>query len=302
VVGPEELERAVRLLRVRGRREATGLLSGSSVSRFRGSGIEFEESRPYVPGDDVSSLDWSATARTGQLHVKRHREERSQTLLFALDTSPSLAFHTVGTSKSALAARAVALLTAAAGRTGDRTALVAFDGGVRERIAPGRGGAHALRVLRAAVRHAPEAGAAPRGASDLAVAARALQGLTRRRGVVLLFSDFRVALGAEQRAALGELARRHELVAVVLVDPAERELPRVGALRIADPASGATRLLDTASPATRARYREAAERRRRELASELRRAGTETLWLRTDASPLQPLAHFLAERAARRAR
>lgn len=323
----EELARAVRLLRIRGRREATGLFSGSSISVFRGAGLEFEESRPYVAGDDVSALDWSATARTGELHVKRHREERNQTLLFALDTAPSMAFHTVGVSKAALAARAIALLTAAAGRAGDRTALVAFDARVRERIAPGRGGAHALRVLRAAFPggdlqgsppHAPRTprlpraprgreprgffqSLEPRGSNGLAVGVRAVQGLTRRRGVVLLFSDFRGTPLPELARPLGELSRRHDLIAVPLVDPAERELPRAGMLRIADPASGATRLLDTRSNRVRARYREAAERRRRELESELIRAGAELLWLRTDASPLHPLAHFLAERAVRRA-
>ena len=141
----EELARAVRLLRLRGRREAAGLFSGSSISPFRGAGLEFEESRPYVPGDDVSSLDWSATARTGQLFVKRHREERSHTLIFALDVSQSMAFRTGSTSKAALAARTIALLTAAAGRAGDRVGLVSFDGAVRECIAPGRGGAHGVR-------------------------------------------------------------------------------------------------------------------------------------------------------------
>lgn len=300
----EELARAVRLLRIRGRREATGLFSGASISVFRGAGLEFEESRPYVPGDDVSALDWSATARTGELHVKRHREERNQTLIFALDTSPGMAFHTAGVSKAALAARTVALLTAAAGRAGDRTALVAFDTRVRERIAPGRGGAHALRVLQAALPREPRSDGRrpePRGSGDVVAAVRALQGMTRRRGVVLLLSDFRGAPPAELGRPLRRLARRHDLIAAPLVDPAERELPRAGMLRIADPASGATRLLDTRSPRVRARYREAAERRRRELERELRRAGAEFLWLRTDASPLHPLAQFLAERAVRRA-
>ena len=109
-----ELERAARLLEVRSRREASSAFSGGYRSAFRGGGIEFEESRPYLPGDDVRALDWNATARSGVPYVKRFREERDQTVLLAVDVSASMSFGSAGRAKAALAAHAAALIAAAA--------------------------------------------------------------------------------------------------------------------------------------------------------------------------------------------
>lgn len=295
----EELARAVRLLHLRGRREATGLFSGSSVSPFRGSGLEFEESRPYAPGDDVRSLDWSATARTGELYVKRHREERSHTLLFALDASRSMAFGTGAASKVEVAARAIALLTAAAGRAGDRFGLLTFDSNVRECIEPGRGGSHALRVLRATVRGTT----APRGSARLAAAVDRLRAIARRRATVLLLTDFRDASldAAGLRRQVAALGARHDVIALPLRDPAEIELPDVGTLRIADPRRpAATRLLATSRSGVRTQYRNAAETRKNAIDQSLRHAGADVQWLRCDESPLPKLARLFASRAGRR--
>ena len=114
-VSGEELLRAARILAVRSRRESTGLFTGNYLSAFRGGGLEFEESRPYVPGDDVRTIDWNATARNDELFVKRFREERDQTLLFALDVSASMRFGTAGRAKASTAAHALSLMAAAAG-------------------------------------------------------------------------------------------------------------------------------------------------------------------------------------------
>ena len=165
-VTSKDLARAARLLSVRSTRQATGLFAGNYASAFRGGGLEFEECRPYVAGDDVRSIDWIATARTGVPFVKRFREERNQTLLFALDASASMRFGTAGQAKAAAAAHALALMAAAAGRAGDRTGLVAFDTALRGSVPAGRGGAHGLRVIHRAV----EWGGAPGGETRLAVA------------------------------------------------------------------------------------------------------------------------------------
>lgn len=300
----DDLARAPRLLEVRSRREAAGLFAGSYVSAFRGGGLEFEESRPFGPGDDVMRLDAHATARTGELFVKRFREERSQTLLFALDVSASMAFGSTGSSKAATAAHALALLATSAARAGDHTALLPFDASLREPLSPGRGGAHGRRVVHAAARHA----AAPRGETRLSVALRALRTATRRRAIVVLLSDFRDPVllppapePPRLHGELAELARRHEVVAAVVSDPAEENLPRVGPLRVIDPERpGAVRLIHTASEGERRRYRCAAVARRRRLEAELARSGAELLALRTDRSPLYALGRFFRERARRR--
>jgi uncharacterized protein (DUF58 family) len=304
-ISAEDLGRAARLLTLRSRREATGLFAGNYASAFRGGGVEFEESRPYVAGDDVTRLDWNATARTGEIFVKRFRAERNQTLLFALDTSASMGFGTTGVTKAATAAHALALLATAAARAGDRTGLLCCDDSPRAAVAVGRGGGHGLRVIHAAVERAAD----PRGATRLAEALRSLRMQTRRRAVMVLLSDFRdpqlfppEPAPARLLLELAELAQRHDVIAAPVVDPAEEELPRVGALRIADPErAGAPQVLQTGRKAVRRRYRAAALAWRDRLERELRRSGAEIVWLRTDRSPLHALGRFFRERAGRRA-
>ena len=301
-VASSELSRAARILAVRGRREATGLFAGNYASAFRGGGIEFEESRPWAPGDDAALFDWNATARTGEPHVKRFRAERNQTLFFALDVSGSMRFGSTGASKLATAVHALALLAAAAARVGDRTALVAFDEELRASVPPGRGAAHAQRVVQAAAGTL----AGPGGATRLEAGLRALRSAARARSVLLLLSDFLdPALLAPEAALAGELARlarRHDLVAACLFDPRELELASAGSALVADPERPGSRFLLRSSRRARRRYAEAAAARRDALAAALRRAGAEILWLDTRRSPLHELARFLHARAGRRVR
>ena len=308
-VSSHDLARAARLLVIRSQREATGLFAGNYVSAFRGSGLEFEESRPYVPGDDIRTLDWNATARAGQPFVKRFREERNQTLLFGLDVSASMRFGTTGHAKAATAVHALALIAAACGRAGDSSGLVSFDSQVRGQVPVGRGMAHTWSLIRLAV----SAASASRGTTCLEAGLRALRLQTRQRSIVVLFSDFRDEALLPSRPSSGKrtglrseltrLARVHDVIAAVPIDPREIELPNVGMIRVEDPERpGTPLLLNTGSRRSRDRYREACEAARGRLESEFRRSGVETLWLRTDRSPLYSLGRFFRERANRRSR
>jgi uncharacterized protein (DUF58 family) len=302
----EDLARAARLLWVRSRREATGLFAGNYASAFRGGGLEFEESRPYAPGDDVRSIDWNATARRGETYVKRFREERDQTLLFAYDCSASMRFGSGERSQAGTAAHALALLATAAGRAGDRIGLVAFDRVARALIPPARGVAHGRRVIETALACAATAA----GGTRLDAGLRALRAKARRRSVLVLFSDFRdetfladPARDAPASELLAELGRRHDLVAAALQDRLELALPAVGPLRLADPERpGETRVLDTGRRRVREAWLAACAARREALARALRRAGADLLWLRTDQSPFHAIGRFFQERAARRQR
>lgn len=302
-VSSADLSRATRLLLVRSRRAATGLFAGNYTSAFRGGGLEFEESRPYVPGDDIRSIDWNATARSAEPFVKQFREERNQTLLFLLDVSASMGFGSAGPTKAATGAHAIALMAAAAGRAGDRVGLIVFDQAVRRQVPVGRGGAHSLRVIRAAL----ESDSATQGTTRLGAGLRAVSAATRRRAVVVVISDFRdpelfpasrdSAVGTE----LGELARRHDVVAAVVVDPREEALPDVGPIRVVDPERpGRVLLLDSGSRRVRERYRAASSVWRSRIEGDLRRSGVDTLWIRTDRDPLFALGRFFRDRAARR--
>ena len=303
-----ELARAARVLAVRSRREARDAFIGAYRSAFRGGGLEFEELRPYVPGDDLRSIDWNATARAGEPFVKRFREERDQALLLLLDVSASMRFGSGGRSLAGAAAHAAALLAASAAGAGDRVGLVAFDVAVREEVPPGRGEAHALRIVRAALAAARASGGATGLRAALEHARRRERG--RRRAIVFLLSDLRdealLAPEPERRGAaspypaLSALAARHDLVSVVLHDPRDEEIPAVGSVRLADPERGGrTLLLRTGSAAARARYRAAAGARREALERRLRAAGSDVLWLRADRHPLPALQRFFAARSAR---
>jgi len=301
-----DLAHAARVLQVRSRREVAGALTGGYRSAFRGGGIEFEESRPYVPGDDVRAIDWNALARTGTAYVKHYREERDQTLLLLVDVSASMAFGSAGPTKSALAARSAALLSAAAAYAGDRVALWTFDRELRCEIEPGRGEAHGLRVLRALI----AAGSPGDGATAFGPVLARLRERVHRRAIVFLLSDLRDealfatdAAGRRLRSSLAAVARRHDVVAGWVVDPRELALPRAGTLRVADPEAPARSLLLRAGSArARERYTIAAHARERAFQARLRAEGIDRVTLSTDADPLRALGRFFARRATERAR
>jgi uncharacterized protein (DUF58 family) len=299
-----ELERAARILAVRSRREVSSAFAGGYRSAFRGGGVEFEESRPYVPGDDVRHFDWNVLARTGTPYVKRFREERDQTVLIALDVSRSMAFGSAGRTKAALAAHAAALVAGAASRAGDRIGLAHFGAALELDLAPERN-ADRLFPL---VRRIAAVAATPSGVTDLAAAFGALDAVLGRRAVVVVLSDFRDdallrdapgAAVSPVRLALLRLAKRHDVVAAAIEDPLEVALPDAGALVVADPERGGARVVLRTDRATRDRFAAAAAARRTGLERALRRARADVVWLRTDRDPLRALARFFERRPAR---
>ncbi|MCP3986352.1 MAG: DUF58 domain-containing protein [bacterium] len=302
-VESSELSRAARTLLVRSQREVTGAFVGGYQSAFRGVGIEFEESRPYVPGDDVRFLDASVMARTGMPYVKRFREERNQTVHLVIDVSGSMAFGSTGRSKGLLAAHTAALISVAALRAGDRVGLWTFDDGIRDELPPARGGRQARKILERLVAAPAQLG----GQTGLADSLARVRSAARRRGLVFVLSDFRdehffaPATEGESspRTEWIALARRHDLSAILIHDPREDVLPRSGTIRIADPERpGRTQFLATGRQKVRRRYRAASEVRRRALVRRLRGDGASVLTLRTDREPLRGLVRFFAERSA----
>jgi uncharacterized protein (DUF58 family) len=223
-----ELERAARILAIRSRREATGLFAGSYASAIRGGGMEFEESRPYVPGDDIRSIDWNALSRTGEAYVKCYREERDRHVVLAMDTSASMAFASTGKSLATVAARTACLLAAAAGRAGDRIGFMAFDDQMRVHLPEDAGAAHTWRVIREAAAQARRTDSG----TNLKIAVEALTHHLQHRSVVFLLSDFRFNASHRGETSpirhLSTLAKRHDVVSVVLHDPRVEELPAVG--------------------------------------------------------------------------
>lgn len=281
MLNAEEL-RQIRRLHLQASRRVDNPFAGSYRSAFRGRGMEFEEVRPYVPGDDVRHIDWNVTARTSQPFVKEFREERELTLLLVMDVSGSVSFGAGGrdgrTDKRLQIARLAGALAFAAVRNGDRVGLVSFTDRVERFLPPRKSRGHAWAVLQAAFeRHAI------RRATDLAETLDFVGRVQRRRAVVSVISDFMAPKPWDR--SLAALARRHQVSCFLVHDPLEQAVPDVGLLELEDAETGGVRIIDTrrmlgASPAP-------------ERLARLRRAGAWARAVATNEDPFfQLLLHF----------
>jgi uncharacterized protein (DUF58 family) len=258
-----ELLEEVRRIEVQSRRLVTDLMAGGYSSVFRGAGIEFDEVREYVEGDDPRSVDWNVTARVGRPFVKKYLDERELTVVFAFDLSASMTGGLGTWSARQMAARVCACLALAAVRSDDKIGLVAFSEAVDKYVPPKKGIGHLLRIVRDCLA-LPGASARTRIRPALEFVSRVL----RRRSIVFLVSDF-LCGGFEDALAL--CARRHDLIAVRLLCP-ELAPPEGGIARLQDPESGQETVVDWKSAKVRASYVERVARWRAKIDEALRRA------------------------------
>ena len=269
-------------------------LSGDYHSTFKGQGVEFDEVRPYEVGDDVRSIDWNVTARTGVPYIKRYSEERELTILFLVDVSGSQSYGSRGRTKADLSAEVTALLALTALRNQDKVGLVLFSDRVVKYIPPRKGRDSVMRLAREVL--AASDGA--EGGTDVAGALRFLNGVQKRRAVVFLVSDF---LGrGDCEKMLRATARHHDMVCVTVSDPAEHELPDVGLVELEDPETGELALVDTSSARTRRLFAERAAAEREELDRFLKKTGIDTLSLRTDRAYIDEVRALFKRRARKR--
>ena len=287
---PAELAKQVRLLEISTRHTVTEVFAGEYSSAFKGRGMEFAEVREYQPGDDVRSIDWNVTARTNNPFVKRFTEERELTVLLMVDLSASGEFGTQAKSKRTLAVEAAAVLGFAAARKGDRVGLVIFTDRVELYIPPTTGPRHALRLIRELLAFEPT-----HGGTDMRRAAEHIARVCKRRAVVIVVSDFIVAQPGD---ALRVIAPRHDVIAVRITDPRDRELVAAGLLEVRDPETGARAVIDSSSRRVRAAYSTAMLDHEEHVDTLLRRAGVDDVSLSTD----RPYVHDLIELFHRRER
>ncbi len=244
-IPPELLER-VRAIEIKARRLVNSLFLGEYHAVFRGRGIEFDELRPYVPGDDVRSLDWKAYARTGQASIRRYREDRDLTVLFVVDVSASQRAGALDQSKADLAAEVCAVLALAAIRNKDKVGLLLFASKPERYVRPSGGATHVLRVVREMLWARPET-----TGTDIGAALEYLTGVQKRRATVFLVSDFLASIDARQLRAA---ARRHDIIALRVREPLDERLPDAGIITVADSESGEPVEIDTGSRAVREAY------------------------------------------------
>ncbi len=283
-----ELLRKVRRLEIRSRHLVEDLFAGHAESVFKGRGMEFEEVRPYVPGDEVRDIDWNVTARLGQPYIKRFVEERELTVLLVLDVSRSMRFGTAGQEKFDLAAELCAVLGFAALRNDDRVGLVLVGERVEHFVPPKRGRSHVLRLLRDVLDATPRP-----GATHLGEAARFILRTSHRRSVVFWISDFEDTLDPRDWRVL---ARRHELTAIMTRDPRDEALAAVGWVEVEDLESGERRLVNTSMRKVREAYHAEARERRRVVEQALKRSQVALVDVRTDRSYLPVLLRYFKAR------
>lgn len=290
MISREQL-RTVRKIQIRTSHLVSDLFAGQYQSVFKGRGMEFAEVRLYQPGDDVRTLDWNVTARTGVPHVKRFAEERELTVMLLVDASASTHFGSVRQTKEALAAELGALLAFSAITNNDKVGLVMFSDRIELALPPRKGTRHVLRVIRDILSLTP----AGRG-TDIAGALEHLRHVTKRRCVVFILSDF---LTPGWKRALRIASRRHDVVAVVLEDPREAEMPDVGLVELEEAETGERYVVDTSDVRVRAELAREAGRARAERDRMLRSAGVDTIAVSTDRPYTQALLRFFRMRERR---
>jgi len=295
-----EILKKVRQIEIRTRRLVDSSMGGEYHSVFKGRGMDFDEVREYVPGDEVRTIDWNVTARSGRPFVKKFTEERELTILLLVDVSASGNFGSTSQSKREMAAELASVLAFSAIRNSDKVGLILFSDQIEQYIPPKKGRRHVLRVVREILYFQPQ----HRG-TDIVQALDFANRVTPRRAVSFLISDFQTS--GDNSQALASLQRavrltqtRHDLVALHIQDRREHELPDVGLLAIEDAETGEMLELSTSNPKVRARFAELSRRNVEALRRVLNAEAVDSLELETGESYIPPLMQFFKTRERRR--
>src|SRR5438034_3064137 len=299
-----ELLESVRRIEVRTNRLVNDTMVGAYLSHFKGRGMDFEELREYIHGDEVRDIDWNVTFRMGRPFVKRYREERELTMVLAVDVSASSAFGSLRRSKRDFAAEIAGTLAISAARSSDKVALLLFTDQIELFLPPRKGRRHILRILREMLAFEPK----HRG-TNIPAALTFLNHVLHRRSIVFLLTDFLhsfgqaatgVQAGRDMVQEIGMTNARHDLICVHLHDPRESELPNAGLLTIEDAETGELLEIDSARATVRETYAATNAQRLAELDRALRRASVDTLRFSTAESFAQTLQRFFETRRGRR--
>jgi uncharacterized protein (DUF58 family) len=285
----KEIFEKVKRIEIRTNRLVNETLGGEYHSVFKGHGVEFAEVREYRYGDDMRTIDWNVSARMGHLFVKRFVEERELTVMLLVDLSGSKNFGSVGRLKNDLAAELAAVLAFSAIKNNDRVGAVIFTDMVEKFIAPKKGRKHVLRVVREILAYEPV-----HRKTDIATALKYLNDVITKRCVVFLISDF---LDDNYEKALRVANQRHDLIALPIGDPRERQLPALGILQLMDPETGEVLLVDTSQKSIRDQYQQLMVDNVEQRNRLFKRNGVEFLEIFTHKPYDVPLVRFFKQRA-----
>ena len=288
---PTEILKKVRQIQIYTSKVVNDILAGEYESVFKGRGMEFDEVREYQPGDDFRTIDWNVTARMGHPYVKRFVEERELTVVLCVDASSSGNFGTTDKLKKEVAAELCALLAFSAIKNNDKVGLIMFTDQVEKFVPPKKGKKHVLRVIRELLYFEPE-----NVKTDISKALEYLNKVIPRRAVVFLVSDF-IAGGFKRDLVLS--SKRHDLVAINIIDPREKELPNVGLIELEDAETGERILIDTRGGKTRRRYEEFCSSELNARRQLFRSSGVDSIEINTGKPYFNELIRFFRMRERR---
>ena len=287
-----EVLKKVRQLEIKTRGIVKEIFSGEYHSVFKGRGIEFAEVREYIPGDDIRSVDWNVTARMNHPYVKLFEEESELTLMMLCDFSSSGYFGSVMQLKIEVAIEVAALLAFSAIKNHDKVGLLLFTDSIENYVPPKKGKTHVLRILRELISFQPE-----RSGTNIKEALEYFSRVQSRRSIAFLISDF-WDRGYEDDLRI--VGRKHDLIALILRDPREEDIPPVGLLKLQDSETGGEYWLDTYDRAVRNQVSEIVASKRRDLDNLFKSCNVDQVELRVDQDYIVPLSRFFRMRARRR--
>jgi len=288
---PREWLKKIRQIELRTVRLVEDLMAGQYHSVFKGRGMDFDEVREYQPGDEVRRIDWNVTARTGVPHIKKYIEEREMTVMILVDASASSGTGSILQSKRELAAELAAVLAFSAIRNNDKVGALLFTDGAEKYIRPGKGRSHVLRLISEVLTYQP----ARRG-TNLTTALHHINRALSRRAVIFVISDF---MDQGFYLALKVTSRKHDVIAVPIIDASEREMPDLGVVVFEDAETGEVVEFNTSDPRARSAFSVVAEDRIAELRRLFRRCGLDTIEAQTDRPYLRALMQFFENRYRR---
>lgn len=288
---PAHVIKKIRRMHIKSRRTVSGIMAGQYASVFKGTGLEFEEVREYSPGDDVKSIDWKVSARTGKTFVKRYREERESIVMLLVDMSASLDFGTFSGQKLEKVAEVAAVLAFNAVKNNDKVGVVFFTDQVEKYIPPKKGSGHVWRVIKEIFTFRPQG-----RATDIAAGVDFLSRVMKKRAFVFILSDF---FGPDYEYALKTAGRRHELIGIQVYDPGIFDLPKAGLLALADLETGQTILADAFDRRTQQAYTQIRKMRHGAARQVFSRAKSDLVEMKTSDSVPDVLTRYFRMREKR---
>lgn len=287
----KDLLKKIQQIEIHTRRLVNESFIGEYHSVFKGRGMEFDAVREYQPGDEIRTIDWNVTARMGRPFIKRYVEERELTVMLLVDVSASGNFGSVRQLKNEIATEVCALLAFSAIKNNDKVGMIMFTDRIEKFIPPKKGAKHVLRVIRELMCAEP----AGKG-TNIAVALEYMNKISSRRTISFLVSDF---LANDYAHALRIANKRHDVIAVTVVDPREQELPNVGFIELRDAESGEILLVDTANPLARKEFGAINARQKQERSRLFRSMGVDEIIISTNRHYVEPIVRFFRLREKR---